>query len=69
MGKVVTGDSVRLELSDLGNIFNTSSVITPNTTLPFATATEDEKLKYGFITDSQGIVDSDETTANIHLIS
>ena len=69
VGKVVTGDSVRLELSDLGNIFNTSSVIAPNTTLPFATATEDEKLKYGFITDSQGIVDSDETTANIHLIS
>lgn len=69
VGKTVTGDKVELELSDLGNIFNSSSVITPNTTNEFASATTDEKLKYGFITDSQGIVEADESTANIHLIS
>ena len=69
VGKKITGDSVEIILSDLGNLFNSSAVIAPNTTPEFASATEDEKLKYGFITDSQGIVDDDETTANINLIS
>jgi len=69
VGKTVDGEKVSLELSDLGNTFSTSSVITPNTTNQFSSATEDEKLKYGFITDNQGIVNNDETTANIHLIS
>ena len=58
VGKTVDGEKVSLELSDLGNTFSTSSVITPNTTNQFSSATEDEKLKYGFITDNQGIVNN-----------
>jgi len=69
VGKTVTGEQTVLDLSDLGNVFNRSSVITPNTAPDFSAASEDEKLKYGYITESNGIVDDDEDTANTHLIS
>lgn len=69
VGKTVTGDKVELFLSDFGNILNRSSIITPNTAPDYSAATEDEKIKYGYITDSRGIVDDDEDTANVHLIT
>lgn len=69
VGKTLTGQRSILELSDLGNTFNTSSFITPNTAPDFSAATSDEKLIYGYITDNQGIVDNDEDTARTHLIS
>ena len=69
VGKKVDGQKMELIISDLGNLFNTSAVIAPDATPEFASADADEKLKYGFITDSQGIVDSDETTANTNLLS
>ncbi len=69
VGKTLTGQRTELILSDLGNTFNTSSYITPNDAPDFTAATDDEKLIYGFITDNQGIVDADEDTAGIHLIS
>ena len=68
VGKTVDGRKTKLELTDLGNTFNTTAVIAPNTTNDYSSATTDEKLKYGFITDNQGIVDNDEDTANINLI-
>ena len=67
--KRVNGEKIDLGLTDLGNTFNTSSVIAPNTTNDYANATEDEKLKYGFITDGEGIVNNEDETANINLIS
>jgi hypothetical protein len=69
VGKTVSGQEVELFLSDLANIPNRSSIITPNTAPDYASATEEEKIKYGYITDSRGIVDDDEDTQNIHLIS
>lgn len=69
IGKTLTGERAQLELSDLGNTFNTSSFITPNDAPDYLVASEDEKLIYGFITDNQGIVDDDEDTAGVHLIS
>lgn len=69
VGKTVTGDSMELYLSDNGNIVNRSSIITPNTAPDYATASEDEKLKYGYITDARGITNDDEDTTNINLIS
>lgn len=69
VGKTATGEKVELELSDLGNTFNTSSYITPNDAPEYNLATDDEKLIYGYITDNQGIVDNLEDTAGIHLIS
>jgi len=69
IGKTVNGQKVELFLSDLANIPNRTAIIAPNTTNEFNSATEDEKLKYGFITDDRGIVDDDEDTQNINLIS
>ena len=69
IGKTVNGERTTLELSDLGNTFNTSSYITPNTAPDFTAATSDEKLIYGYITDNQGIVNNEENTAGTHLIS
>lgn len=39
-------------LNDLGGIFNRCPTIAPNTTGPFSAATDDEKIKYGFILDN-----------------
>ena len=69
VGKTVTGDGVELFVSDLGNVINRSSIITPNTAPDYTAASEDEKLKYGYITDSRGITNDDEDTTNTHLIS
>jgi hypothetical protein len=69
IGKTLTGERTQLELSDLGNTFNTSSYITENTAPDYVTATEDEKLINGYITDNQGIVNNEEDTAGVHLIS
>ena len=69
MGKSVTGERVTLILTDLGNIYNTSSIITPNTAPDFSAAVSTEKIKYGYITDEQGIIGTDDDTSNIHLIS
>lgn len=68
IGKTVDGEKVTLELTDFGNLFNSTAVIAPDDTNDYSSATEEEKLKYGFITNDEGIVDSDETTANINLI-
>ncbi len=69
VGKTLTGDRTRLDCSDLGNTFNTSSYITNNSAPDFNAASSDEKLIYGYITDNQGIVDDNEDTAGTHLIS
>lgn len=68
-GKTLTGERTELILSDLGNTYNRSSFITPNSAPDWSSATDEEKLLYGYITDNQGIVNNEEKTANIHLIS
>lgn len=69
VGKTVTGSRIEFELTDLGNIFNRSSIITSNFSPDYSAANEDDKLKLGYITDAQGIVETDESSANVHLIS
>ncbi len=69
VGKKVDGASITFLLSDIGNTFNQSCIIAPNTMTDYASATVDERLKYGFITDSNGIVDDQEDTANTNLIT
>lgn len=69
IGKMLTGARTELILSDLGNTFNASSYITPNDAPDWVSATSDEKLIYGYITDNQGIVNNEEETAGTHLIS
>lgn len=69
IGKTLTGEKTELILSDLGNTFNTSSYITPNDAPDYNSASEDERMLYGFITDNQGITEDDENTAGVYLIS
>lgn len=40
-------------MNDLGNIFNRCPTIAPITSLAFTTASDDEKLKYGYILDNE----------------
>ncbi len=69
VGKTVDGQRVTLDLSDLGNIYNRTAIITSNSAVDFSAATEDDKLKLGYITDNRGIIDDDEVTLNINLIN
>ncbi len=69
IGKTITGDRTTLELSDLGNTFNTSAFITPNDAPEYNSATDDQKLIHGYITDNQGITNDEEDTAGVNLIS
>ena len=64
-----SGMRITLECSDLGNTFNSTAIISPNSTNDYVDATIDERLKYGFITDSRGIVNDEEQSSNINLIS
>lgn len=69
VGKKVTGEKITFITSDLSNTFNQSFIIAPNDTPDYTSATDEQRLKYGFITDSNGIVDNDEDTANTNLIT
>lgn len=69
VGLKKSGKSIELQASDLGNTFNTSAVIAPDSTNDYTSATVEEKLKYGFITDDRGIINNDEESANTNLIS
>lgn len=69
IGKTVTGNRTTLYLTDMGNVFNRSSIITPNSAPDYTSTTEDEKIKYGYITSADGTIGTDENTANVHLIS
>lgn len=68
IGKKHTGEKTQLNCTDISNLYNRSAFITANTAPDYATSDEDEKLKHGFITDSQGIIDNDDNTSNINLI-
>lgn len=68
-GKQVSGDRIKLTLTDYGNTFNTSSFITANDAPNYTASDEDNKLNQGYITDGQGIVDDVEETAEINKIS
>ena len=69
VGKNVTGDKIVFQMTDLNNTFNTACVITPNNAPDYSAADEEERLKYGYITDAEGIVDDDEDTQNTNLIT
>jgi hypothetical protein len=45
----IDGYNTDLTLTDLGNIFNRVPSIAPNTTPSYSTASDDDKLKWGFI--------------------
>ena len=69
VGRSVTGNRIELTLTDLGNTFNTSAFVTPNDALDFDLASEDDKLKHGYITDANGVVNNDDASAQTNKIS
>lgn len=69
VGKRVTGQRITYFCTDFGNIYNRSNIITRNDAPCYEDATEEEKLKLGFITDNRGIIDDNEDTHNNHLIN
>jgi hypothetical protein len=68
-GRTVTGDRLNITLTDYGNTFNTSAFITQNTANNYGSSDPDDKLKQGYITDTQGVTDGIETTVEINKIS
>lgn len=69
IGVARSGDSITLEISDLGNLYNRSAVIAADTSVAFASADSDEKIISSYITDENGLVDTDEDTVNTNLIT
>lgn len=61
-------ETVQLTVSDLGNVFNRRSIITPDSAPDYDVATGDEKLLYSYITDDTGLMEDDEDTAGGNLI-
>lgn len=68
-GKSLNGSRTVLELTDYGNLYNRSSKITANDHPEFVSSTDNERLNGGYITENNGIINNDEDTAGIHLIS
>lgn len=69
VGKTVTGQRITWELTDLGNAFNRSSIITPNNAPDFTSSSADQKIKFGYITTNNGVINNEPDTGNINLIT
>lgn len=61
---------VDMSLSDLGNIFNRVPSIAPNTTNDFLLASEDDKVKWGFVVDDNTLTpdNNSEELLNCNII-
>ena len=64
-----SGDNVKITVTDLGNIYNRSGIISDDASVPFASADSDTKIITAYITDENGLTDSDEDTVNTNLIT
>lgn len=62
-----TISDVDIELEDLTNAFTRCGVITDNSAPTFGTATDEQRLYSGYITDNFGLIGNDSTTHNINL--
>lgn len=66
ISKGITGTQIKMD--DLAGAFTRCSVITENTALAFVSASDDEKIINGYITQNIGTLESDTTTFGINLI-
>lgn len=64
----ISGDTVKLKLSDLGNLYNRSSVITPDNAKSFSDANSIDRTYDSYITDENGVIDNNEDIQYINLI-
>lgn len=69
VGKTVTGSRVKLQLTNLGQNFSRACHITESGSPEYDSATKDDKLYDGYITDDQGAVGDDPETTSLNLIS
>lgn len=60
----------QIVMNDLGNVFNRCPVVAPNATSVFTSATNDEKIKFGFILDNDTLTPdvSSEEGLGSHLV-
>lgn len=63
-----SGLNTTLEVEDLSGIWNKVCTIAPNDANEFSAATEDERVRNGYLTDPSGIVDSNDWTYRTNLI-
>jgi len=62
------GSTSSLEIDDLGNAYNRCATITENSANPWSTATDEQKLLNGYITDEYGMINNDANTFGVDLI-
>jgi hypothetical protein len=63
-----SGFQVDVEVEDLSNTFNRCGTITGAGVNNFDNSTEDERLYYGYITDTFGLINNDPETFGLNLI-
>lgn len=61
------GSAVNIEAVDLSNTFNRAASI-HDSTANYSSATQDERLYGGYITDTYGLIDNDPETAGLNII-
>lgn len=64
----VTGKETIIKVSDLGNLYNRSSIIADNLDVDYSVANSTDKIYSAYITDEDSLVDTDEQTSNTNLI-
>jgi hypothetical protein len=62
-----SGSAVKIEATDLSNVFNRVACITDNTA-DYSSASEDERLYGGYITDQYGLIDNNPESFETNLI-
>ena len=69
VGKRVTGERIEFLMTDFGNIYNTSVIITENDAEEYNNASDRARLINGYITDDEGVVGEDDNSIGTNLIS
>lgn len=69
VGKKVTGERIEFLMTDFGNIYNISAIITDNDADGYVAASDRERLINGYITDGEGVVEDDDNSIGTNLIS
>lgn len=64
----ISGKQTEIKISDLGNLYNRSSIIADNLDVDYSVANSEEKIYSAYITDENTLVDDEEQTSNTNLI-
>jgi len=64
-----SGEQVKLTITDLGNLYNRSCIISDDAAPEFSVSDSEDKIITSYITDENGLTDTDEDTVNTNLIT